>query len=152
MDFSILVHNEKLADVLAKFHEIKAFEYQLATIVPDALKGVPIAPYVKRMKEKFIFLPKTSVGLLAKAIQSTVDKVHPKSGRVAVVDYLDDEEVPMSVKIANIPEHFGEQDYDIVAAKLDKLDVTTFSQHQVVKDLVAVCKDEYKHIFMKSVK
>lgn len=104
------------------------------------------------MKEKVIFHPVANIGLLAEAIQATVEKINPKSGRVSVVDHIEDEDVPVSVKIAQIPEHFGEQDYDVVAAKLDQLDVTIFSEHQVVKELILACNDTYKHIFMKKVK
>lgn len=35
LSFSILVHNEDLAVVLARFQEIKSFEYEFAAIVPD---------------------------------------------------------------------------------------------------------------------
>ncbi|QRP62708.1 hypothetical protein I6J77_11220 [Rhodanobacter sp. FDAARGOS 1247] len=152
MSFALLVHNENLADILAGFKQIKGFEYELAAIEPDAKNGVPISPYVRRKKEKVVFKTDTAVGVLAKAIQGTVDMLNPKSGRVSVVDEIDDEDVPLSVKIANIPEHFGEQEYDAVAGKLDQLDVTTFSEHQVVNELIAACKDTYKHIFMKKVK
>lgn len=152
LHFSILVQNEKLADVLKKFQQINSFEYELTGISPTVINGTPIAPYVRRTKEKIVFHSKSAIAALADAIQDMVDSVHPKSGRIAVVDSFDDEEIPMSVKIANIPEHFGEQDYDAVAAKLDQLDVTIFSQHQVVKELIATCKDTYGHIFMKKIK
>lgn len=152
MSFSVLVHNEALEDVLAKFQQIKSFEYEFSTIEPDMVKGIPIGPYVKRMKEKVVFKTDTAVNVLAKAIQGTVNALNPKSGRVSVVDNIDDEDVSLSVKIADIPEHFGEQDYDAVAAKLDQLDTKTFSQHQVVNELIDACKDTYKHIFMAKVK
>lgn len=152
LSFSILVHNEDLADVLKRFKEIKSFEYEFAQIVPDMVNGIPIGPYVRRVKEKVVFKSKSDVESLAAAIQATVGIINPKSGSVSVVDDIDDEDVPISVKIANIPEHFGEQAYDVVAGKLDQLDVTTFSEHQVVNELVDACKNTYKHIFMKKVK
>lgn len=152
MSFSVLVHDENLEDVLAKFQQIKSFEYEFSAVVPDMVKGIPIGPFVKRMKEKVIFKTDTAVHVLAKAIQGTVNALKPKSGRISVVDNIDDEDVALSVKIADIPEHFGEQDYDAVAAKLDQLDIKTFSQHQVVVELIDACKVTYKHIFMKKVK
>lgn len=152
MSFAILVHDEDLDVVLGRFKQITGFEYELVQIIPDVEHGIPISPYVKRKKEKVIFTPDTDVGVLARAIQGTVNLINPKSGRVSVIEEVDDEDVPISVNIANIPEHFGEQDYDAVAGKLDQLDVTTFSQHQVVTELITACKDTYKHIFMKKVK
>lgn len=152
LKFTLLVHDESLADVLSKFQQIKNFEYEYAAIVPDKVSGVPIGPYVKRMKEKVTFQPNVDSGLLATAIQGTVDIIKPRAGRVSVIDHIDDEDVPLSIRIANIPEHFGEQDYDAVASKLDELDVTTFSTHQVVDELIKACKETYKHIFMKAVK
>ncbi|MGX8295013.1 hypothetical protein IXO675_002560 [Xanthomonas oryzae pv. oryzae] len=150
--FALLVHDESLADVLSKFQQIKSFEYEYDAIVPDKVSGVPIGPYVKRMKEKVIFQPNVDSGLLATAIQGTVGIIKPKDGRVSVIDHIDDEDVPLSIRIANIPEHFGEQDHDTVAEKLDQLDVTTFSTHQVVDELIKACSETYKHIFIKSIK
>ena len=152
LKFSLLVHNESLAEVLSKFQQIKNFEYEYAVIAPDKVAGVPIGPYVKRMKEKVTFRSNIDSGVLATAIQGTVAMIKPRAGRVSVVDHIDDEDVPLSVQIANIPEHFGEQDYDDVAGKLDQLDVTTFSVHAVVEELIEACKETYKHIFMKAIK
>ncbi|MGE8451384.1 MAG: hypothetical protein ACN6OP_12335 [Pseudomonadales bacterium] len=152
LNFSLLVHNETLEQVLSEFKKIKAFEYEFAAIEPNLVEGAPINHYVKRLTQKVSFDPKVAVGLLANAIQGTVNALKPKSGRVAVVHEVDGEEVPMSVKILNIPENFGEQDYDAVAVKLNNMDTAKFYDHDVVKELLVVCKETYPHVFMKKVK
>jgi hypothetical protein len=152
LSFGLLVHQESLEAVLSKFKEIKGFEYEFAVVEPDLVKGAPISNFVKRLRQKVSFKPNIDVGALSKAIQGTVDALHPKSGHVAVVDHVDNEDVPMSVRIADIPEHFGEQDYDAVAGKLNNLDTSKFATHVVVNELLAACSDTFKHVFMKKVK
>jgi hypothetical protein len=150
--FSILVHKESLEKVLSKFNQIKAMEYEYAQLEPDLIKGAPLATYVNRIRQKVTFKKDSKIDVLAKAIQQTVNKFNFRSGRVSVVDSFGDEDIPMSVKIANIPEHFGEEDYDTVAGLLNNLDVKKFSSHKVMLSLVEKMTVEYKHIFMKNVK
>lgn len=152
LSFALLVHTESLELVLSKFKEIKGFEYEFAAIEPDLVKGAPISNYVKRLRQKVSFKPNIDVGVLSKAIQGTVDTLKPKSGHVSVVDHVDDEDIPMSVRIADIPEHFGEQDYDTVAGKLNNLDTSKFATHTVVDELLTACTDTFKYVFMKKVK
>jgi hypothetical protein len=152
LKFSILVHDESLKEVLSKFEKIKAFEFEYASISPEKIHGVPIGPYVKRMKEKVTFKPDVNSTILGDMIQQTVAMLKPRSGRVSVVDHVEDDDIPLSIRIANIPEHFGEQEYGVVAAKLDELNVDALSQHPVVIELVHACSETYKHIFMKKVK
>lgn len=150
--FALLVHQESLEAILSKFKEIKGFEYEFAAIEPDLVKGAPISNYVKRLRQKVSFKPNIGVSLLSKAIQATVDAIKPRSGHIAVVDRVDDEDVPMSIRISDIPEHFGEQDYDTVAGKLNNLDTSKFANHAVLNELLTACTDTFKHIFMKKVK
>ncbi len=152
LSFSLLVHNKTLEQVLSEFKKIKAFEYEFSAIEPDLVKGAPISNYVKRLTQKVSFDPNVAVGLLAKAIQGSVDVIKPKSGRVSVIQDVDGVDVPMSVKLLDIPENFGEEDYDTVAGKLDDMDTSKFFEHQVIEELMAICKDEYPHVFMKAVK
>lgn len=152
LSFGLLVHNESLEKVLSKFKEIKGFEYEFAVIEPDLVKGAPISNYVNRLRQKVSFKPNLDVGALSKAIQGTVDALRPKSGHVSVVDNVDGEDIPISVRIANIPEHFGEQDYDAVAGKLNNLDTSKFATHFFVTELLKTCTDDFKHVFMKKVK
>ncbi|PJL17707.1 hypothetical protein B9Y66_02765 [Stenotrophomonas maltophilia] len=152
LNFSLLVHNETLEEVLSEFKKIRAFEYEFSAVEPDLVKGAPISNYVKRLSQKVSFDPQVAVGVLAKAIQGSVDMIKPKSGRVSVVQDVDGVEVPMSVRLLDIPENFGEEDYDDVAGKLNNMDTGKFYEHKVVEELLTVCRDKYPHVFMKVVK
>ena len=152
LNFAILVQQASLESILKKFKDIKGFEYQFATLEPELVKGAPIADYVNRLTQKVSFKPNIEVDVLAKAIQATVDMLKPKSGHVSVIDDIEGEDVPMSVRIAEIPEHFGEQEYDVVATKLNNLDTSKFASHKVVDELVTACSQTYKHMFMAKVK
>ena len=85
---------------------------------------------------------------IAQAIQNTVTSQRIKSGRVSVVETIDDEDMPLSVRIANIPEHFGEQDYDELATKINLLNTASFHNHVVVSELIKICSEKYEAIFM----
>lgn len=152
LNFSLLVHDETLEEVLSEFSKIKAFEYEFAAVEPDLVKGAPIANYAKRLHQRVSFDPKAAVGVLAKAIHGTVKALKPKRGRVAVVHEVDGEEIPMSVKILDIPQNFGEQDYDVVANKLNNMDTGKFYSHAIIDELLEVCRKKYPHIFMVAVK
>lgn len=152
LTFTVLTHNESLGEVLSRFHKIQSFEYEYSSLAPDHIAGAPIGPYVRKVKQKVVFNSDSNPSLLGSAIQKTVDMLKPKSGHVGVIDCIDDEDVPLSIRIADIPEHFGEYDYDVIAAKLDKLDVEEFSTHAVIADLLNTCRIKYRHIFMKLVK
>lgn len=152
LSFGLLVHQESLEAVLSKFKEIKGFEYEFAVVEPELVKGAPISSFVRRLRQKVSFKSDINVGALSKAIQATVDALRPKSGHVAVVDYVDGEDIPMSIRIADIPEHFGEQDYDAVAGKLNNLDTSKFATHIVVNELLTACTATFKHVFMKKVR
>lgn len=150
--FGLLVHQESLEAVLSRFKEIKGFEYEFSAVEPDLIKGAPISNFVRRIRQKVSFNPRIDVRTLSKAIQRTVDTLKPKSGHVAVLDSIDGEDIPMSVRIADIPEHFGEQDYDAVAGKLNNLDTSSFSTHIVINELLTTCSENFKHIFMKKIR
>lgn len=152
LSFGLLVHKDSLAKVLSRYKEIKAFEYEYAALEPDLIKGVPLGNYIKRLRQKVSFKPNVGVDILSNAIQATVDMIQPRSGHVSVIDEVDDEDIPMSIRIAGIPEHFGENDYDAVAGDLNNLDVTKFADHKVVKELIKAGKETHAHVFMKKIK
>jgi len=145
LSVATLVHSGSLEAVLRQFEKIKSFEYEFAQL--DAIREVakPLQPLVKRRREKLTFEPRFAIGTIANAIQNAVNAMQPKSGRVHVETQEGD---PLSVKLADIPEHFGEYDYDDVASQLDNLDTADFAQHHTFNELQGVCtSDHYRHIF-----
>lgn len=140
-----LVHRGNLSSVLRQFEKIKSFEYEFAQI--EAIRDVarPLQPYVSKRKEKVTFEPRFAVSTIATAVHNAVEMIVPKSGRVHVET---DEGDPLSVKLADIPENFGEYDFDEIATQLDQLDTADFAEHQTFTDLQDVCNSEpYSHIF-----
>lgn len=150
LSVATLVHSGNLAAVLRQFDKIKSFEYEFAQL--DAIREVaqPLQPYVKRRKEKVTFEPRYAVVTIANAVHNAVNAIQPKSGRVHVETEDGD---PLSVKLADIPEHFGEHEYDDIASQLDNLDTADFAQHRTFTDLQNVCNSEpYRHIFTARVR
>ncbi len=145
LKFSPLVRKESLKSILDEYKRIKAFEYEYSALDVDSKPGVPLGKYVKKKREKLTFARDWSVKELAAGIAKTIDLINPKNGRVHVVDMFDED---LSLKIFDIPDHFGEEEYDDVALKLHNLDVYDFAKHKVASEIVAICKsDDYKHIF-----
>lgn len=150
LSVATLVHRGNLAAVLRQFMRIKSFEYEFAQL--DAIREVaqPLQPYVTRRKEKVTFEPRYAVVTIANAIHNAVIAIQPKSGRVHVETEEGD---LLSVKLADIPEHFGEYDYDDIASQLDNLDTADFAQHRTFTELQNVCNsDPYRHIFTARVR
>jgi hypothetical protein len=150
LKFSQLIQPESLEQLLKNYKKIKAFEYEYSTLVPDKRIGIPLGKYVKKIREKLTFERNWSVSELSAGITKTIDLIKPKSGRVHVVDYSDED---MSLKIFDMPDNFGEEEYDDVAIKLNNLDIYDFGKNKVSLELIEVCRsDEYKHIFEANIR
>lgn len=150
LSVATLVHSGNLSAVLRQFDKIKSFEYEFAQL--DAIREVaqPLQPYVKRRREKVTFEPRYAVVTIANAVQNAVNSIQPRSGRVHVETQDGD---PLSVKLADIPEHFGEYEYDDIALQLDNLDTADFARHHTFAELQNVCNSApYRHIFTARVR
>lgn len=145
LKFSPLIRKESLEKILNEYKKIKAFEYEYSTLEATQQAGTPLGKYVKKRREKLSFERVWSVKELTKGISETINLINPKNGRIHAVDMHDEE---ISLKIFDIPDNFGEEDYDEVALKLHNLDMNNFTTNKVSKELVDICQsDDYSHIF-----
>lgn len=145
LEVATLVHSGSLSSVLQDFDRINSFEYEFAEL--EAIRDVaePLSPYVRRRKEVVTFEREQNVRTLANAVQRAVNLIQPRAGRVHVETEDGD---ALSLQLENIPEHFGEYDYDDVARQLNNLNVLEFSRHNTFTQLNDVCNsDAYRHIF-----
>lgn len=145
LKFSQLVRKESLAIILSEFKKLKAFEYELSTLDAEIDDAVPLKPYLRKVREKLTFAPQWTCAALAKPIIDLIEKVKPSRGRVYAKNEVGEDVV---LAIFNMPDNFGEENYDDVAAKLDNLDLSKIGEHRVPKELIALCRsDEVRHIF-----
>lgn len=143
--FSPLVRKDSLSKILEEYKAIKAFEFEYSTLVPDIKQGMPLSKFVKKKREKVTFSSIWSLSELTQGIVDTIKQIKPKSGRVHVVNSFDED---TTLKIFDIPDNFGEEEYDDVAQKLHNLDVFDFASHIIIDELIETCQsDEYNHIF-----
>lgn len=148
--FSQLVRKDSLEKMLLEFKKLKAFEYELSALGADVRAGIPLGQYVRKFREKLTFGRTWGVSVLAPAIAKAVTDLNPTNGRVHAVNELDED---VSLRIFNMPDNFGEEDFDEVALKLHNLDLKSFATHKVVKELVEHCEsDELRHIFQAKVR
>lgn len=103
---------------------------------------------VKKVTERVTFDPKVEKRLIAQGINKMMSSVKSTTARVGVVD---DDDVPLSIRLLRIPDNFGEQDFDLLAEELDELDVTVFKDHDLLTKLRDVCTTQFPHIFMTKV-
>ena len=149
LKFSILVRQENLEEILSEYSRIKAFEYEYSVLTSEHKRGMPLAKYVTKKREKLTFVPESPVAALAVGIVKAIKNLAPKSGRVYALDAFSED---ISLNVLNIPDSFGEEEYDDIAGKLHNLDVYDFAKHSVCKDLVKICRsEEYRHIFEANV-
>ena len=150
LKFFPLVRKESLDIILNEYKRVKAFEYEYSTLDIDKNIGVPLREYVIKKREKLTFGKNFSIKDLASGIIKTISAIKPEKGRVYVIDDFDEDS---SVKIFDIPDNFGEEEYDAVAEKLHNLDIYSFSEHLVIGELINVCEsDEYSYIFKAKLK
>lgn len=143
--FSLLTEKADLKAILKKYARIKTFEYELSYLDAPVEKGLPLSKYVDKKRERLTFKNNKNVVPLASAIAETVGLYGLKRGRIQVVNEFDEESF---LQILDIPNNFGEQEYDDVADKLNQLNLDELHQHKIYTELVDVCKsDNFKHIF-----
>lgn len=148
--FSQLVRKDSLEKMLREFKQLKSFEYEISALGADVRAGIPLGQYVRKFREKLTFGRTWGVPVLAPAIAQAVNDLNPRNGRVYAVNEFDED---VALRIFNMPDNFGEEDFDDVALKLHNLDLRSFATHKVVKELVAHCEsDDLRHIFHANVK
>ncbi|WP_293779168.1 hypothetical protein [uncultured Oxalicibacterium sp.] len=148
--FAQLVRKESLEKILKEYKELKAFEFEISALDANVRNGIPLLGYAKKLREKLTFQKGWGVSVLASEIAKAVNQINPKSGRVHAVNMFDED---VSLRIFNMPDNFGEEDFDDVALKLHNLDLNSFSKHKVSKEMVKICgSDDYQHIFEADLK
>lgn len=148
--FSQLVRKDSLEKILKECKALKAFEYEISALDVNIRAGIPLSKYVKKLREKLTFSQDWSVPVLASAIAGAVKHLNPRSGRVYALNEFNED---ISLRIFDIPDNFGEEDFDDVALKLHNLDLNAFGSHKVANELVSLCQsDDLKHIFEANLK
>ncbi|SFX77447.1 hypothetical protein [Marinospirillum alkaliphilum] len=150
LDFHALYRKEDIEVILKEFKKVKAFEYEYAYLTPEIIAATPLSSYVTKKKEKVIFSRGYSSATLATAISSALNRFSPKRGKVFVEDA---EGIDSAIQIFNMPDCFGQEDYDDVANKLNSLDVNEFQDAEYINELIDICESEdYEHIFKSEIK
>lgn len=145
LSFHALYREEDIEIILKEFKRIKAFEYEYACLTPNIIAATPLSSYVIKKKEKLIFSTDYSSDTLATAISGAISQLSPKRGKVFVEDA---EGIDSAIQIFNIPDCFGQEDYDEVAYKLNLLDINKFQDSLYINELIEICEsDDYEHIF-----
>lgn len=152
LKFQILVHLSSIDKILKEFKKIKAFQYEVTALTHATSAGAPLGPYAKKVVEKVYFDGESKVGDVAKAIGEYITSENISKGSIDVIDVYGNEDIPMSVRIGNIPNSFGEEDFDSFTAHINDLDASQFASHVIINRLVDKAKNEHKAIFMKKIK
>lgn len=145
LDAGLLIRTESLEKVLEHYQSVKSFSFELISLQAKREAAGPLEPVARKVRQTISFIPDATKKKIASAIGDVMSRINPRSARVAVTD--DDDEA-LSLKILNIPENFGEADYDDVAAELEGLDVSQFSNHAAVLRLRKTCTHQYPEVFI----
>jgi hypothetical protein len=149
LKFGLLVRAEDIASTLSRYKSIKALSYDLVAIDADESFATPISGYAKRIRQRVTFNPEVQTPLIARAIGLMKGLTNMDTARVEAIDTDGD---PVSLRILNMPENFGEQDFDALAQELDNLNVVDFAAHKIFEKLIGICKTQHSDIFMKKIK
>lgn len=145
LEFSQLITQETLREMLEKYKEIRSFEFAYTYLRPKKKKGRPLEKRVSKKREKLYFRNPEYKKDLAREIGDFVKRKNPLSGNVNAIDHSGEAKV---IKIFDMPDTFSEEEYDDVAIKLNNLKLNDFAKHRVVDELIGICtSEEYRHIF-----
>lgn len=145
LSYQLLVRPDNIENILSAYKEIRSFNYEIASVESIYSHAKPLSGLVKKVSQRVSFDPLVGKGLIAKGIATMVPFIKPNTARVSV---LDDEDEPVSVKLLNMPDNFGEQEFDVVAQTLNGLDLSLFHAHALVTGLRETCAITHSHIFM----
>jgi hypothetical protein len=140
-----LIRKEDLTEILESLNEINSFSYDFISVGDIEKHSVALAGGIERARERIVFSPQKPKNLLIQGISDLMTVFRPKSGSVAGKT---DNGKKISYDIYDIPQNFGEEDYDDLAAKLNDLNLDNFESNEVLESLETLCtSNEHKHIF-----
>ena len=146
--FEMLVQARDIEKVLAQYKEIRSFKYEVASVEALASNDFPLLGMVSKVRHNVSFDSTVDSNLIFKGIKDMLSAVKDKSGRVEVID---DEDEPVSVKLMDVPDNYGETTYDIFMKGLATFDSTDVKKCDLIKALMDKCQKEYAHVFSKKV-
>ncbi|MEE3913916.1 hypothetical protein V2I80_12740 [Pseudomonas viridiflava] len=149
LKFGLLIRSEDISTTLSRYKSIKAVSYDLIAIQSNQSVATPISGYAKRIRQRVTFKPKVQTSLIAIGIGLMKGIADMNTARVEAVDSDGD---TVSLRVMNMPENFGEQDFDDLAQELDNLNVVDFAGHAIFQKLINVCTTQHPNIFMKKIK
>ena len=146
--FDMLIQARDIEKVLEKYKEIRSFKYEVASVEAHLSDDSPFYGMVSKARHHVSFDSTVDSNLIIKGIQDMMSTVKDRSARVEV---LDDEDVPFSVRLMDVPINFGETQYDSFMKGLATLDSADIKECGLIKALVDKCETEYAHVFSKKV-
>lgn len=149
VSLSQIVTQEGLANILAEYKKIKAFDYVYTVLTPEVRFATPMSDFLRKKREIIYFTNPDLIDQLAYQIQATVKDRDIKKGRVLVED---DENMQKAIKIFDMPEYLWEQDYDVVVGTIDNIDPGDFGANKYLGQLVKLFeRKDYAHILQANV-
>ena len=148
LGFEVLVQARDIEKVLANYKDIRSFRYEVASVETSMSKDSPLSGMVSKARHHVSFDTTVDSHLIIKGIQDMMSAVKDRS---AIVEVLDDEDEPLSVKLMDVPVNFGETPYDVFMKGLGTLDSKNIKSCSLIKSLMDKCEKEYAHVFSKKV-
>jgi hypothetical protein len=149
LGFIRMCTKEKLDELMLQYQRVSAFEFEVATVVPDQHPSgaVPLARLSRKVRQKFSFKREAKLDDVVAAVVGAIKFQKIEKGQAFVRDY--DGEAH-TLKIFDMPEFFSEEEYDSVAEKLDNLNLQEFFKSVVLQAMMNTCKSPaYQHLFMQ---
>jgi len=146
LEFSLMVQSRDLQSLLDKYKQIKTLKYDISSIDTIIKPGEPLSGLVKKVKHTVKFDTTVDKNLIIAGIEQLLPSVDPNT---ASFEVLDDEDEATSVKMADVPESFGEYDYSDFTMKLIDLKVNDLKNFSIMEDLKNKCEVQYRNIFQK---
>lgn len=145
LDFSILIQQNKMEEILSQYKKIKAFEYQYTYLSLDVKKATPLSSFVRKKKEILVFEDPSLVNQLISPITDFLKTNDLDSGRLKVENDKGDD---IFLKIFDMPDYFATYEFDELADQLKNIKASKFYTSNIIELLLTCYKNPiYDHIF-----
>lgn len=135
---NILVKKENLPQLLNKVKEVKRFEYYISSfsLVEDLY--VPSKNQVEKVYQRIYYGENTLIEQIRSGIIDAVDKYGVSKGKIRGKD---DDGKELIFEIYNTPDYFGEENFDLLVAKLIDQDIYDLNNNPIINNLLSLAKN-----------
>lgn len=149
--WEIIVKKDNIQKLMQQLHKIKSFEYSFSYLNSKENEFKPLSNFIQKETIKFSFSKNSVKNQLTEAISNWLSRKDNEidSGKIIGID---NDGLEQTLSISNNLDNFGEYSYDDVASQINSLNIDSFHESWIIRELLIKCTDEHSYIFEADIK